>query len=121
MQPCHDSERREDRSSISPRWQAPSPRELDPLCHIEGSPKPPYSPVGEGTRTGYSCEWRRAGLIDTPWTADWAAIRDNVERRAPLRRSGRPEDVAEVAMVLATSTYLTGEVLTLDGGLNLVS
>jgi ketoreductase RED2 len=59
------------------------------------------------------------GLIDTPWTADWEAQRAAVGSMAPLRRSGQPWDVADVAMMLAISTYLTGEVIVVDGGLNL--
>jgi ketoreductase RED2 len=59
------------------------------------------------------------GLVDTPWTADWEASRARVESLAPLRRSGRPEDVGGMALALATSSYITGEVVVIDGGLNL--
>jgi ketoreductase RED2 len=59
------------------------------------------------------------GLTDTPWTADWDAQRAAVASIAPLRRTGQPADVADVAMMLAVSTYLTGEVIVVDGGLNL--
>jgi ketoreductase RED2 len=59
------------------------------------------------------------GLVDTPWTADWEASRARVESLAPLRRSGRPEDIGGMAVALATSSYITGEVVVIDGGLNL--
>jgi ketoreductase RED2 len=59
------------------------------------------------------------GLVDTPWTADWDRVRTNVQRIAPLRRSGQPEDIAPVALMLATAAYVTGEVVMVDGGLNL--
>jgi ketoreductase RED2 len=59
------------------------------------------------------------GLIDTPWTADWGAIRGFVQSVTPLRRSGTPEDVAEVIIALATTTYVTGQVVVVDGGLTL--
>lgn len=59
------------------------------------------------------------GLIDTPWTADWDAIRGFVQSVTPLRRSGSPEDVAEVIVALATSSYVTGQVVAVDGGLTL--
>jgi ketoreductase RED2 len=37
------------------------------------------------------------GLVDTPWTADWDFVREVVTQvTAPLKRSGQPEDVAEV-------------------------
>lgn len=59
------------------------------------------------------------GLIDTPWTADWDEARDGVRRRAPLRRTGDPADVADTVLGLVRSTYVTGEVLAVDGGLQL--
>ncbi|HSN02633.1 MAG TPA: SDR family oxidoreductase [Acidimicrobiales bacterium] len=60
------------------------------------------------------------GLIDTPWTADWDAVRAAVNNRAPLGRSGTPEDVADVVVALAGSPYVTGQVVVVDGGLGLV-
>ena len=59
------------------------------------------------------------GLVDTPWTADWDAVRQFVSAQAPLRRSATPEDVAEVIFGLARSEYVTGEVVVVDGGLHL--
>jgi ketoreductase RED2 len=59
------------------------------------------------------------GLIDTPWTADWGTVREGVELMAPLKRVGRPEDVAEVVLALARSSYVTGQVVAIDGGLSL--
>ncbi|MCA1710279.1 MAG: SDR family oxidoreductase [Actinobacteria bacterium] len=60
------------------------------------------------------------GLVDTPWTADWDDIRGLVQAMAPLRRSATPGDVAEVVMGLVRSTYVTGQVVVVDGGLGLV-
>jgi ketoreductase RED2 len=59
------------------------------------------------------------GLIDTPWTADWEAIRDTVRQTAPLRRSGTPDDVADACVGLVGTRYATGQVLVVDGGLAL--
>ena len=59
------------------------------------------------------------GLIDTPWTADWDAIRASVRERAPLQRSGTPDDIARAALLLTASSYSTGEILLADGGINL--
>jgi ketoreductase RED2 len=58
------------------------------------------------------------GLIDTPWTEDWDVVREVVRQVAPLKRSGVPEDVAEVIMALAGSAYVTGQVVVVDGGLS---
>lgn len=60
------------------------------------------------------------GLVDTPWTADWHAVRDTVRSRAPLRRSAIPADVARAVLGLMVADYVTGEVLVVDGGLQLV-
>jgi 3-oxoacyl-[acyl-carrier protein] reductase len=63
------------------------------------------------------------GFIATDMSA---AIRnkagDQIEKKhIPMRRIGQPEDVARVAVFLASedSGYVTGQVLTVDGGLSL--
>ena len=38
---------------------------------------------------------------------------------APLRRSGRPEEVAGMVLALARAEYVTGEIVVVDGGLQL--
>ena len=59
------------------------------------------------------------GLVDTPWTEDWTMVREFVRAQAPMQRSATPDDVAEVILGLARSSYVTGEVVLIDGGLNL--
>lgn len=59
------------------------------------------------------------GLVDTPWTETWDVVRDFVNAQAPLQRTATPEDVAELIVGLARSTYVTGEVVLVDGGLAL--
>lgn len=59
------------------------------------------------------------GLVDTPWTEDWEAVRAVVRQKAPLRRSATPADVAEVVIGLVRADYVTGEVVVVDGGLGL--
>jgi NAD(P)-dependent dehydrogenase (short-subunit alcohol dehydrogenase family) len=59
------------------------------------------------------------GLVDTPLTAEWSDARDLWRERAPMRRGATPDDVAEVVAGIVTSSYLTGEVILLDGGMNL--
>ncbi|HEX5266129.1 MAG TPA: glucose 1-dehydrogenase [Acidimicrobiales bacterium] len=59
------------------------------------------------------------GLVDTPWTADWGPVKEMWAGRAPLRRTGTPEDVARVCLTLATADWMTGEVVLVDGGMHL--
>jgi 3-oxoacyl-[acyl-carrier protein] reductase len=62
------------------------------------------------------------GFIETDMSA---AVRnkagDLIKKMIPMRRLGQPEDVARVVVFLASadSAYLTGQVLTVDGGLSL--
>ena len=58
------------------------------------------------------------GLVDTPWTKDWDQLRAGVQAIAPLRRSGQPADVAEVVLALASSSYVTGHVISIQPGLD---
>jgi ketoreductase RED2 len=58
------------------------------------------------------------GLVDTPWTEDWDAMREFVAATAPAGRTATPDEVATAVMALITNTYATGEVLVLDGGLS---
>lgn len=60
------------------------------------------------------------GLVDTPLTADWTAAQELWRERSPMRRAATPEDVAGLVADLVASAYLTGEVVVLDGGLNLL-
>jgi len=59
------------------------------------------------------------GFIETRWTSDWDDVRANVARRAPARRPGLPDDVADACLGLVRSSYVTGCVLPVDGGLHL--
>lgn len=61
------------------------------------------------------------GLVDTPWTEDWDVVREVVRQVAPLKRSGQPEDVAEVVLALAQAAYVTGQVVVIDGGLSIAT
>jgi NAD(P)-dependent dehydrogenase (short-subunit alcohol dehydrogenase family) len=61
------------------------------------------------------------GLIETPWTEDWTDLHALVGAGAPMRRTGQPADVAEVVMGLVRSTYVSGQVVVVDGGLGLVT
>lgn len=66
------------------------------------------------------------GVIDTPW---WDGMPED-QRRAyfdavaaitPVRRVGRPEDVADAIAYLAGATFVTGTVLECTGGMSLTA
>jgi NAD(P)-dependent dehydrogenase (short-subunit alcohol dehydrogenase family) len=59
------------------------------------------------------------GLVDTPMTATWEDAQRLWRERSPMRRAALPEDIAEIAIMLINSKYLTGEIILADGGLNL--
>jgi NAD(P)-dependent dehydrogenase (short-subunit alcohol dehydrogenase family) len=49
-------------------------------------------------------------------TGDPPDLQADYIRRAPLRRTGRPEEVADAVIYLITAEFLTGQTLVLDGG-----
>jgi NAD(P)-dependent dehydrogenase (short-subunit alcohol dehydrogenase family) len=69
---------------------------------------------------GIRCNVVCPGLIETPMSRraqDDPAIRARLSELQPLTGAfGRPEDVAEAALYLATAPFVTGAVLTVDGG-----
>jgi len=59
------------------------------------------------------------GLVDTPLTAEWKEAQELWSTHSPMRRAATPLDVANLAWGLIENRYITGEVVMLDGGLNL--
>lgn len=59
------------------------------------------------------------GLVETPMSKAWTTARKLWEERSPMGRGAQPEEIAQVASMLVASHYLTGEILIVDGGLNL--
>jgi len=76
----------------------------------------------EVARRGVTVNAIAPGFIETDMSA---AVRnmagDRIANSIPMRRLGQPEDIARVAVFLASveSAYMTGQVLTVDGGLSL--
>ncbi|SFF54648.1 short chain dehydrogenase [Blastococcus tunisiensis] len=62
------------------------------------------------------------GFIETRWTSgeDWGGLRGLVEQKAPLHRTGNPDEIAEMVRGLLRSTYVTGQTIVADGGLSLL-
>lgn len=60
------------------------------------------------------------GFVDTPLTASMPEeFRAGYLRTAPLQRAGTPDEIADACLFLICSTYATGEITVLDGGLSL--
>ena len=62
------------------------------------------------------------GFIETAMTAALPEdVRADWAKKIPLRRGGQPEDIANVATFLASdlASYVTGQVLQVDGGMNM--
>lgn len=59
------------------------------------------------------------GFVHTDMTAELSADRvDDISSRIPLKgRMGDPSDVADAVLYLTRAAYVTGTVLTVDGGL----
>jgi 3-oxoacyl-[acyl-carrier protein] reductase len=59
------------------------------------------------------------GVVDTPMTAAWSdELKAETIRRTPLGRIAQPDDIADVAIFLASDAarFVTGEVIEVNGG-----
>jgi 2-keto-3-deoxy-L-fuconate dehydrogenase len=75
--------------------------------------------VTQGIRCNAICP----GTVDSPSLqqrlragGDYEATRAAFIARQPIGRIGRPEEIAELAVYLATASYTTGQVHVIDGG-----
>ena len=79
--------------------------------------------IGQETgRKGIRANAIAPGFIDTPMTQELPQeVRNEWIQRIPLRRGGKVEDIANVAVFLASdlSSYVTGQVIQVDGGMNM--
>lgn len=76
----------------------------------------------EIARRGITVNAVAPGFIETDMTVDVRkAAEGEIKKRIPCRRLGRPEDIANAVSFLASdeASYITGHVLTVDGGLTL--
>ncbi len=58
------------------------------------------------------------GFIETEINRDWTLeYRERLIKKIPMRRFGDPEEVAKaVVFIIEEATYMTGQILVLDGG-----
>jgi len=79
----------------------------------------------EVARKGVTVNYIAPGFIDTALLDPYRAYLDRLSEKIPAARLGQPEEVAGLVayLVSADAAYITGSVLTIDGGLsaNLVS
>jgi 2-keto-3-deoxy-L-fuconate dehydrogenase len=75
--------------------------------------------VGRGVRCNAICP----GTVETPSLegrlraqGDYEKTRAAFIARQPIGRVGRPEEVADLVLYLATATYTTGQIHIIDGG-----
>jgi NAD(P)-dependent dehydrogenase (short-subunit alcohol dehydrogenase family) len=90
------------------------------LANLTRSIAVDYGPAG--VRANCICP----GAIETPMLCHWLAsfgegeaeMRERLVGRAPLRRMGRPEEIASLACFLASdeASFMTGTVIPVDGG-----
>ena len=68
------------------------------------------------------CNAIAPGFIETAMTSKLSGeVKDSWIQEIPLRRSGKPEDVANIAIFLASdlSSYVTGQVINVCGGMEM--
>ncbi len=76
----------------------------------------------EAGSRGITCNVLAPGFIETDMTDSLSdELRAEVAAQAPLGRLGSPEDIAQAALFLLSpaSSYITGQVLAVDGGLTM--
>lgn len=66
---------------------------------------------------GITCNAVAPGFIATDMTKELSGQENGLLAAIPLGRIGQPQEVAEAVAFLAASSYITGEVLRVDGGI----
>ncbi|MCL2820325.1 MAG: 3-oxoacyl-[acyl-carrier-protein] reductase [Oscillospiraceae bacterium] len=67
-----------------------------------------------------TCNAIAPGFVETDMTANLPqAVKDSANSTIPLKRMGTPDEIANVAVFLASdmASYITGEVIKVDGGM----
>ncbi|MEI8300806.1 MAG: 3-oxoacyl-[acyl-carrier-protein] reductase [Chlamydiota bacterium] len=74
----------------------------------------------EVAKRGISVNCIAPGFIDTDMTSGLTELqKEEILRKVPMQRLGKPEEIAHAALFLASSMsdYITGQVITVDGGM----
>ena len=67
---------------------------------------------------GMTCNAIAPGMIATDMTEVLSdKTKEQILSNIPLKRFGQPEEIAEAALFLAKAKYITGQVITVDGGM----
>ena len=67
---------------------------------------------------GITCNAIAPGFVETDMTGVLKdEVKDAIMAAIPLKRAGQVEDIAKAAVFLAENTYITGQVLNVDGGM----
>lgn len=76
------------------------------------------STAREAAARGITCNAIAPGFIHTEMTEVLSdKVKDEMKKQIPLKNFGSVEDVANTAIFLAKSPYITGQVVNVDGGL----
>lgn len=75
-----------------------------------------HSLAGRLARHGITVNAVAPGLVETDMTADDPRVADP-ERINPIGRLGRPEEIADSVVMVAANSFITGQTISVDGGL----
>ncbi|GAX07783.1 3-oxoacyl-ACP reductase [Secundilactobacillus silagincola] len=74
----------------------------------------------EASMRGIRCNAIAPGMIDTAMTAQLSdKVKAEILKQIPLKRLGSTQEVAQAAIFLAENDYITGQTITVDGGLTM--
>lgn len=77
-----------------------------------------YSVAKELAARNITCNAIAPGMIATDMTDVLSdKMKEQILAGIPLKRFGQPEEIADTALFLAKSKYITGQVITVDGGM----
>ena len=77
-----------------------------------------YSVAKELASRNITCNAIAPGMIATDMTEVLSdKTTEQILSNIPLKRFGQPEEIAEAALFLAKAKYITGQVITVDGGM----